>query len=467
MGDGTHHGLVVIHTTDSCTSSFAPEVVGQTIGLYAVPCPTIVKYTDSKSGLQLHTKATRPLTSAFLPLLCPYSAGQLCHTKAHPERRKKYAEYTAEDTGIDKADALASADMMRFRRDNPRGIVKHIMARDLYEDLLQHTIVPVTTTFTGQLCLRDIQEMRDQKEYSLYLTRRDQYRNERLQQPPTTTHWRNTSVHIAASLQTRVFDRGRSAQLTRQLWHWGFTGYNQAKTGAPELSACTLCHHHNEDEAHVMWHCTHPNMVAVRQRHIRFLNALNASRRVRTHQARTQLYQLHQLLLCPDNYSLLLGRVHAYQRRLVDGLFPHNSTASQQQNIARSLVRHWKPYRAMVIEIYNERERLIRHWQQRRTLTVTTRPSRLTLNHNEMLHGIETYMLIHPTGEPVRNTHYDPSAALIAQQRDVLTSTNSVFLRTIAPKKTTNTRQRPAPQSGAVHTHTVDTSVELVPRSQN
>ena len=126
------------------------------------------------------------------------------------------------------------------------------MVRDFYADLMQHALLPVTTTLSGQPLLSDIQKRHDSQRFNDYLQMRDNYRNSRLSQPPTTEHWRGTSVRVAAALHTTIFDRGRQAQLTRQLWHWGFTGYNKAKTLEHTSADCVLCNNLVEDEEHIL-----------------------------------------------------------------------------------------------------------------------------------------------------------------------------------------------------------------------
>jgi len=154
------------------------------IAINAVPCPTVHKVTDSQSGTHLRQKsAHRPTSHPFLPLLVPCSDSVWRHTRAHPEKRKKYHQYTDDDKGVDKADALASGDVDRFLRDNSSGHIRHIMARDFFADLLNHTHLPVAI-LDGAFNMHDLQHLHDQAVYHKYLATRDNYRNTRLGQPP-------------------------------------------------------------------------------------------------------------------------------------------------------------------------------------------------------------------------------------------------------------------------------------------
>ena len=42
-------------------------------------------------------------------------------------------------------------------------------------------------------------------------------------------------------------------------------------------------------------------------------------------------------------------------------------------------------------------------------------------------------MLLHPNGEPVRNSQYDPLTACVASKRATLTAENSLYLKAHAP----------------------------------
>lgn len=434
LGAQGYDGLILIHPTDTCTSNFVPELIGQTIALNAVPCLSVHKVSDSKSGIQLRQRAVnRPTSHPFLPLLLPHPHSTLRHTRAHPEKRKRYHEYTDDDIGIDKADALACGDVDRFLRDNRTGRIKHIMARDFYADLIAHTPFPVTTTFDGMFNMQDLQHLHDLAAATSYLARRDEYRNTRLGQPPDTTHWRGVSVHVAATLHRTVFDRGRTAQLVRQLWHWGYTGYNKHKSGHdPADLQCPLCHAQVEDEQHIIWHCSHPNMSAVRSRHVQHLNHILRQHQAARHPLHRSLYALHTLLMNPHNFSILLGRIHSHQRPLLDSLMLPSQSEPKQHQLAKSLLKHWKQYKAMALDLYMERQNLLTHIT--RPLT-DPNAARRTLDANEVLYGIERYMLLHAHGQPVRSTRYHHPTVIRAQKRTTLTVDNSLYLRAHHPKR--------------------------------
>jgi hypothetical protein len=87
----------------------------------------------------------------------------------------------------------------------------------------------------------------------------------------------------------------------------------------------------------------------------------------------------------------------------------------------------------MALELFNERERLLRHWRQPTLPPAALQLSpRATQDHNERLYGIEAFMLLHPGGQAVRNTNYDPTTACIASNRPVLTTSNSIYLAHMA-----------------------------------
>ena len=69
---------------------------------------------------------------------------------------------------------------------------------------------------------------------------------------------------------------------------------------------------------------------------------------------RTAILRLHAVLMAPENYSLLFGRVHKDQRTLLDGILKDLVGVRK-----KTLLAHWRLYGAFVVSMYSTRQAIL------------------------------------------------------------------------------------------------------------
>ena len=248
---------------------------------------------------------------------------------------------------------------------------------------------------------------------------------------------------ISGKLFGKVPMGARRCQIQRIVYDWHFTGRNRFK--ASQCSAdmrCPLCLHPQEDQTHIVWHCSHPDMAQLRAEHCALLSStmLNSIGKSDDTAFQNALASLHTSLMHPPHVSLLLGRVHAHQRSLLN--FPSLKVIHLPM-----LVDTWKNYAAFAVDMYSMRQQLIAHTTGLMPKVFKSVVGSRVLAAREALIGIEATTLLHSDGTRVVSSGYDKDTVIIAHKRGKLDVLNCQVARSLQrPKRMQDpTRGPPLP----------------------
>lgn len=199
-----------------------------------------------------------------------------------------------------------------------------------------------------------------------------------------------------------------------------------------------------EDQCHILWHCSHPDMVLLRQEHWAAINhrILKQQHLTYTSSVVKASLLLHDILSKPANHSMLFGRVHASQQPLLNRL-PYLTAVGIKQ-----LTDVWKEYAAMVVDLYSQRQQSIQQSGSQMPKVFKSMVGSRVLAAREVLIGIDSNTVLYTDGSKVKTTNYDPIVVSQAHQRTQLTEANCQLLRTTKPP--TITKKRKASDATAV-----------------
>jgi hypothetical protein len=154
---------------------------------------------------------------------------EICKVKAHEERTKPEEEWTTEEAGNVKADAVAGN-----RPDDAGGPVVNVPA-DVMKDLLAH-INPFLWIDSQDRVDFDIKW---KGRITRYLRDRDGYRA--AANPPRDSRWEGTTPRLASKMWAQYGKAGSWAQAVRIMWDKHLTGENEAKWKMVTTRNCELC----------------------------------------------------------------------------------------------------------------------------------------------------------------------------------------------------------------------------------
>ena len=249
-------------------------------------------------------------------------------------------------------------------------------------------------------------------------------------------HWENVSLRLAHDMATKIVSSSRRYQLTRLIYDWHETGANLFKREYDtQVATCKLCNAPLEDQQHILLYCTHSRMQQIRDHHlsqIRITLPLQKSTPMQRF-----IHALHHLIMQPQHFSLMLGRVHDAQRLAIQQL-PNITTSPHAAY--KEVVKHLRRFLAMALHLTSERIALLGELKADLTKSSVTRQiqrrhqtsiERAFNEVNEAVVGIEPHNTLHSDGTLVTSKNYDASTVIRASQRATLTSENSIFIRNL------------------------------------
>lgn len=169
-------------------------------------------------------------------------------------------------------------------------------------------------------------------------------------------HALDRNVFLNHQLFKHVKGGARRSQIQRIVFDWHYTGRNRFKaTGISGDLRYPLCFAKVENQCHIIWQCTHSDMALLRNEHLGELSTAATKRlpHVTTSNLAKASQTLHELLLDHRNYSLLVGRVHPHQQKLLQHL-PRLSASDMKQ-----LLDVWRTYAAMAVDLHTQRQQSI------------------------------------------------------------------------------------------------------------
>ena len=196
--------------------------------------------------------------------------------------------------------------------DNPdqRGLV--ITDTQALAELAGQLQVPYISKLNGTIQFEDPALLHRDESWKRYLQERDQFallgRND-----ASRMAWMGVSTSLVWELHKGTFGTYRWCQIMRIAFDKHWTKQNQAKRVQqnPDLR-CPWCDKGNEDQEHIIWHCSHPTMCAMR--HLSVGKLMEAAEQLTLHPpnpTRDFLLRLHPVLLLPANYSFAYMRCNA------------------------------------------------------------------------------------------------------------------------------------------------------------
>ena len=438
--DVTRNYAYVAITNDSIqhSSSYTTELIAQ---LIALRYSNGVVHTDCLSAIEA-IKRLAVKGHPLLQLAPPNQHERLIHVPAHPELIKAAENYTPKDKGIFLADAVAGGqlDKAGMAFDTRQCLIlSDVEALNQLSVDLPH---PYVSNQHGHLNLVPPLQLHQQRVRTAYLKMRDDYKPRTAESTASpSAQWQGTSFAVAHQLFKKVTAGARRAQIQRIIFDWHRTGRNRLKeTGCREDAYCQVCETNVEEtQCHIIHRCPHPDMHALREEHktelTRYVKQLQE--RANDERLAKTITILHDILMREENCSMLFGRIHVHQQRLLDQL-PFLTASGVKQ-----LLAVWKNYAAMVIDLYVQRQIILaKHPSLLPKVYASFVGKRVPLAR-EVMEGIDATTTIHLDGTKVTNTKYEHNRTVLAHKRTDLTAANSIVLRTMQTVKTQVARKQP------------------------
>ena len=250
----------------------------------------------SKKALHGHTK----LTKCFQLVSALHSSKNILirHVKAHPERRiPDSRDWSADDWGIYKADALAGIDTGNTLEDEW-----------LLQDLTSMMEFRIVRTKDHSIYFQDIDRHISNTAIDKYIQDRNNSRNSRL--GTNDKRWSNEYLPLISILHSNTSSTTAWATTLRLVWDKSWHGANQAKAAVTTIDT-DRCRHclGFEDQEHIILRC--PFGLETRQKLAEtFLDAYKGNKRVDT-MAKLYLSQAQQ------NHTLWTGTPNAEARQFL------------------------------------------------------------------------------------------------------------------------------------------------------
>ena len=80
-----------------------------------------------------------------------------------------------------------------------------------------------------------------------------------------------------------------------------------------DVAVCPICQHPLENQQHILWYCTHPQMTACRNHYLAKIE-LDMSNSTCDNTTKHIIDNIHNILTNKNNWELLVGRVHTHIR---------------------------------------------------------------------------------------------------------------------------------------------------------
>ena len=449
------HALVISHDATRTMSLSEAHVFGLFVGASQTTHPRQTFISHNLVAHKHHrTARSKPTALPWTPLLVPTRSIRMFPTPSpSAEQRTALAQLSKtpqcptsiaaqhSDTSFDTRCFLLRAHCLsqeQLRTVHPAATITSATDMDFLTPLLKVDGGAVCSLDSSCPFLQDYADLHLQRKSRLYYTQRDQHRNDfiaTLQQPATyPAYWASASMTLAAAAVKRVAKGATYNLVTRILLDWHLTGRNKLKCDStpldnPETGACRLCSGSCEDQQHILCHCSHSQMVAIRQHHLNnitiLINLLPPSSfhtKIITH--------YHNAAIQPAHYELLLGRIHPHSRHVINQL-PVAKSDAQAKAAYSALVKHIGMYLSMAITLYQTRQTLLSQLDATPDAVPhidNFDPVRMRTQANEMMLGIDPHHVVRIDGSTIHNAIEDTVPTVVSKSRQ-FNSTNTLSVR--------------------------------------
>ena len=449
------HALVISHAATGPMSLSAAHVFGLFVGASQTINPRQTFITHNRSAHKHHrTARLKPTALPWTPLLVPAKSPRmfpatttsteqrtaLAQIQKHPQSPVSIAaQYT--DTSFETHCFLLRANSLtqdQLRPLYPTATITYATDKDFLTTLLRSEGGAVCSLDSHYPNLQDYADLHLLRKSRLYFTRRDQHRgvflNTIQQHNEYPNYWESASLTLAAAAVKRIAKGATNNFVTRILLDWHLTGRNKLKCEPnpldnTDVGVCRLCSGDWEDQQHILCHCSHPQMVAIRQHHLHNINTLLALLPPSSFSTRV-IQQYHTSAILPTHYELLLGRIHPHSRPIINQL-PVAKSDNQAKAAYSALVKHIGMYISMAITLYQTRQTLVTLLDltpDTGPMIANFDPNKIRIQANEMLLGIDPHHTVRLDGLPVRKAIADNIPTVVSKTRH-FNSTDTLSVR--------------------------------------
>jgi hypothetical protein len=285
-----------------------------------------------------------------------------------------------------------------------------------------------------------------------YLEKRDEYhyaallKNNSTSQP--VSYWKNLNTHIAAEIFKSVTNQMKRAMINRIFWDKHWHGRNKSKSStSTEAAVCELCQAPLEDQQHILWHCKHPRMCAIRELSINFIRERTSKMTNNDSILSSTIRIYDRIVMNKNNYSLLMGRIHQHQEHLFEKLpkAEHLSETRRSAIVKHLIDHHRATYAPFVVGMYSERQFIINDniltkmknaglktswWKHKNQFRQAKTPEQQLLEARESLYGVEQTDVLEADGSLAKKHNIDSNNSTDrAHKRANIDTSNSVMLR--------------------------------------
>ena len=449
----TRHALIIEHVHRTHEPTKTAHVMALFIAASQSKQARQTFTSTSKVGQALHrTSINKPVADPLAPLLQPTKAHRMFPLaplnetrmdalkllRKDPHRLLDLNNDQQSDTNLQTQlfiERTLNLTLPQLQQHHPNSTITLAHESDFTLHLRQYP--------TGQVCnatdhspfLDSYSSQYSNHMSSEYYRTRDQYRqhvhNELNKVNPDPQYWTNSSHTLAGDALRRIPNGASRAMVTRLVLDWHATGNNKLKRSLDPLDAkCLLCDAAVEDQQHILCHCTHKHLHEVRQTHMKMITKILDAHPKESFTTRL-LRAFHSEAIKPDNYELLIGRIHTHNFHSMDSL-PVASSSEQANAAYSALVAHSRLYLAMAIDLYQTRQNLLTQLQEppdERSPTHTFDPIRQRIIASETLMGIHSRHFLRPDGTKITKQIDGSPLDTMAQKRNLINETNSIFCR--------------------------------------
>jgi hypothetical protein len=188
----------------------------------------------------------------------------ITHIDGHPEKNKPHRKgWSMDDFGIHIADLAAKHKWSKLSNTQPSGYAAvYLQYNEIIKDVTPiGKWILIDAEDEYPTTIKNIITNQQSEEHAQYLTARDQKRAAppRNLQPLAGKIWNSISSNLCSRNRT-----------LKHVYDWTWHGMNEAKP-SPTPLPCKQCNQ-PDGQAHMILHCSHPNMKAVRQETLKHLH---------------------------------------------------------------------------------------------------------------------------------------------------------------------------------------------------
>ena len=197
---------------------------------------------------------------------------KITHVTGHPERTKPHKQgWTIDDFGIYIADLAAKHQWSKLTKALPSGYTTiHLEYKEIMKDITpigEWILIDAEDEFPTTI--KNIIKVQQTMEHETYLMERDNNRAEDTRSLPPK--WTGSSFQLAGKIWSNISTNLRSRnRALKHVYDWTWHGMNEAKP-SPIPLPCKQCNN-PDGQAHMILHCPHPNMIAIRKETLQYLH---------------------------------------------------------------------------------------------------------------------------------------------------------------------------------------------------